>query len=117
METLLALKQQALSQQTMKFHLRIYDSFNYMEESEAYNHGQYETYEDAMVAAKEIVKEFFVENWKSGMTAKDLFVQYCIYGEDPIIVPNEHGKHPSFSARTYAEEIHETIFKKLERSK
>jgi hypothetical protein len=98
----------------MKFYLRIYDNFNYMEESEAYNHGQYETYADAMVGAKAIVEEFFVDNWKSGMTAENLFGQYCMYGEDPIILPNEHGEHPRFSARRYAEEIHETIFKKLQ---
>ena len=85
-----------------------------MDESDAYNHGQYETYEEAMEAAKAIVDEFFVHNWKSGSTAEDLLVQYCLYGEDPIILPNEHGKHPSFSARTYAVENAETICKKLQ---
>ena len=85
-----------------------------MDESKAYNHGKYETYEDAMGAAKAIVEEFFVHNWKSGVTGESLLGQYCLYGEDPIILPNEHGKHSSFSARNYAEEIHETICKKLQ---
>jgi hypothetical protein len=98
----------------MKFYLRVYDNFNYMEESEAYNHGQFETYADALVKAKAIVEEFFVENWKRGMTAENLFEQYCMYGEDPIILPDEHGELPRFSARIYAQEIHETIFKKLQ---
>src|SRR5215831_4443497 len=98
----------------MKFHLRVYDNFHYMDESEAYNHGQYKTYEEAIVAAKAIVEEFFVHNWKSGVTAGDLLGQYALYGEDPIILPNEHGEHPSFSARAYAGEIAETICKKLQ---
>ena len=85
-----------------KFHLRVYDNFHYMDESEAYNHGQYETYEDALIAAKAIVDEFFENNWKSGVTADYLLVQYSLYGEDPIILPNEHGEFESFSARTYA---------------
>jgi len=101
----------------MKFHLRVYDNFHYGDESEAYNHGQYETYEDAMVAAKAIVEEFFVHNSESRLTAGYLLGSYCLYGEDPIIVPNEHGEHPSFSARTYAREIHETICKKTSRLK
>lgn len=98
----------------MKFHLRVYDNFHYMDESEAYNHGQYETYEDAMLAAQAIVEEFFMDNWESGMTAEYLLGRYCLFGEDPIILPDDHGEHPSFSARTYAGEIAETICKKLE---
>ncbi len=86
-----------------------------MDESEAYNLGKYETYEDAMVAAKAIVEEFFVQNLKRGLTAEQLRAQYCFYGEDPIILPNEHGEHPVFSARDYADEIYEKICKKLQR--
>lgn len=98
----------------MKFHLRVYDNFHYMDESEAYNHGEYETFEEALIAAKAIVEEFFVSNWKTAPTARDLAAQYFTYGEDPIILPNEHGEHSSFSAWTYAEKIHETIFKRLQ---
>lgn len=87
----------------MKFHLRVYDNFHYMDESEAYNHGQYETYEDALLAAKAIVDKFFEHNWKPGITIDKLIEQYIFFGEDPIIIPNEHGGHGYFSARTYAE--------------
>ena len=59
----------------MKFHLRVYDNFHYMDESEAYNHGEYETYEEALIAAKAIVEEFFVGNWKTALTARDLAAQ------------------------------------------
>ncbi len=58
-----------------------------MDESEAYNHGKYKTYEDALIAAKAIVEEFFVNNWKSGVTGGYLLGQYCLYGEDPTYFP------------------------------
>ena len=86
----------------IKFHLRVYDNFHYMDESEAYDHGQYDSYEDALIAAKAIVDEFFEHNWISGITPDSLIGQYSIYGEDPVILPNEHGKQVRFSARTYA---------------
>ncbi|MCO5249592.1 MAG: hypothetical protein M9887_11675 [Chitinophagales bacterium] len=73
-----------------------------MNESEAYDYGQYETYEDALIVAKKIVDDFFIHNWEKGITPIDLLAQYCLYGEDPIILP-----HPDderwFSARVYAE--------------
>lgn len=98
----------------MSFHLRVYDNFHYTDESEAYNYGQYETYEDALIAAKSIVDEFFVHNWKIGIDPDYLIGQYSLYGEDPIILPNEHGKHESFSAWNYANCIAAEICRKLE---
>lgn len=98
----------------MKYHLRVYGNFHYMDESEAYNLGQYETYEDAIVAAKAIVEGFFVHNWKSGVEAKHLLEQYYQFGEDPIILPNEPGENPSFSARTYTQENYKIICENIE---
>ncbi|MFN4762350.1 hypothetical protein ACKGJN_04435 [Gillisia sp. Q332] len=48
-----------MTTETKKFHLRVYDNFHYMDESEVYNHGQYDTYEAALIAAKAIVDDFF----------------------------------------------------------
>ncbi|MFZ2284959.1 MAG: hypothetical protein WAV86_13890 [Lutibacter sp.] len=103
-----------MTTKTKRFHLRVYDNFHYMDESQAYNYGQFATYEEALIAAKAIVDEFFEHNWKSGVTPDYLNVQYCLYGEDPIILPNEHGKLESFSARTYASISAEEICRKLE---
>ena len=100
-----------------KFHLRIYENSHYMDESEAYNHGQYNSYEDAIIGAQKIVDEFFEHNWRPGVTPDDLMVLFCLYGEDPIILPNEHGKHEPFSARTYAEISAVNICRKLEKEK
>lgn len=58
-----------------KFHLRVNDNFHYMAESEAYDYGQYNTYEEALIAAKAIVDEFFEFNWRGGITS-DQFEKY-----------------------------------------
>ena len=92
-----------MKNETKFFYLRVYDNFHYMDESEAYNHGQYEHMKMAMIAAKAIVEEFFEHNWKSGNAPDYLILQYHLYGEDPIIIPNEHGEHERFSAWTYAD--------------
>jgi hypothetical protein len=98
----------------MKFHLRVYDNFHFADEFEAYNFGEYETYEDAIIAARAIVEEFFVHHWKRGMTAESLLQGHAQYGEEPIILPSEPGENICFSARTYANEIAETVCKKLQ---
>lgn len=82
----------------MTFHLRVYDNYHYGDETEAYNHGQYETYAAAIIAAKAIVANFFETNWKPGIKADDLLGQFLIYGEDPIILPDEIGENERFSA-------------------
>jgi hypothetical protein len=98
----------------MKYHLRVYDKFHYMDESEAYNHGNYKTYEEAERAAKKIVDEFLNQNWSRGKTADILLAEYSMYGEDPIILPVENPAGKKFSAREYADEIAELICRKME---
>ncbi len=99
---------------TKKFYLRVYDNYHYMDESEAYNTGEFETYGDAVIAAKAIVDEFFEHNLKSGISPDQLGVQYALFGDDPIILPNVHGEHERFSAHTYANIREEEICRKME---
>jgi hypothetical protein len=87
----------------MKFYLRVYDNYHYMDESEAYNFGQYETYEDALAGAKAIVDEFIEQYWRPETKPDEFLVGFALYGEEPIILPNEPGDHERFSARTYIE--------------
>ena len=103
-----------MTTETKKFYLRVYDNYHYTDESEAYNYGQYDTYEEALSAAQAIVDEFFEHNWKIGVTPDYLIGQYSLYGEDPIILPNEPGEFERFSARTYANISAEEICRKLE---
>ena len=100
----------------MKYHLRVYDNYHYMDESEAYNYGQYDSYEDALVAARLIVDEFFVRHWTKGASPDALMAQYCMYGEDPVILPGDFPGHERFSARAYAEVSAFEICRKLENS-
>ncbi|MHC4183907.1 MAG: hypothetical protein ACYSR0_11215 [Planctomycetota bacterium] len=87
------------------FYLRIYDNFHHMDESSAYNHGKYKTYELALGAARSLVREFFIENRRSGMTKEELLAAYSMYGEEPIIRSDENADFEPFSAREYAKEV------------
>jgi guanosine-3',5'-bis(diphosphate) 3'-pyrophosphohydrolase len=98
----------------MKYNLKVYDNYHYADESEAYNHGLYDTYEEAEIAAKAIVNEFLENNWNRGMNPIILIAQYCLFGEDPVIMPAENPAGKNFSAREYANEIAETICRRLE---
>lgn len=102
----------------MTFHLRVYDNYHYNDESEAYNTGLFNTYEDALQAAKGVVNEFLADNWRKGMTPKDLHVLFLMFGDDPIVVPNERIENfdmPNFSAREYVPKIIEEFCLNLEK--
>lgn len=98
----------------MKFHLRIYDNYHHWDETEAYNHGEYDNYNEALNEAKSIVYNWLREEWLEGKTPAVILASFALYGESPVILPNEHGKNNSFSASTYAHSIAEELCKKLE---
>ena len=83
-----------------------------MDESSAYIHGKYKTYELALGVARSIVREFFIENRNSGMTKDELLAAYAIYGEDPVIRSDEAVDFEQFSAREYAKEVAHEFGKK-----
>ena len=95
-----------------KYHLRVYDNFHYGDDSEAYNYGQFETYDLALIAAKKIVEESLRHEYKRGMSEQDLIVAYLFYGEDPAIIPSAPDEE-RFSARDYAHEVSEKICREL----
>jgi guanosine-3',5'-bis(diphosphate) 3'-pyrophosphohydrolase len=104
----------AMMAKEQKYQLRIYDNFHYMDESETYNSGDFETYDEALNAAKKIVDDFLIHNWKPGMTESELYDQYTSFGEDPMIIPVEHDKHEKFSALDYAKTSVKNLCSKLE---
>jgi hypothetical protein len=67
------------------FTVVIADNFHYMDEGESYEHGKFETLEDAIAAAKGIVDRFLVAALKPGMSAEQLYSQYTSFGDDPYI--------------------------------
>lgn len=98
----------------MKYHLRIYDNYHHADESEAYDHGEFETYDEAETEAKRIVTDSLKNNWSRGKSANILIAEYCMFGESPIILPAKNPKGASFSAIEYANGIAETVARDLE---
>jgi hypothetical protein len=86
----------------MKYKVCVDDNFHYMDESERYTLGEYDSSEEAMNVSKKRVDDFLISSYKDGMTAKELFDHYKGFGEDPFIVSED--KSVSFSAWSYAEE-------------
>jgi len=76
------------------------DNFHYMDESERYKLGTFETCKEAVAACMKIVDEFLEEGYKDGKSFRQLIEEYVFYGEDPFIVSSD--KTCFFSARDYA---------------
>jgi hypothetical protein len=84
----------------MSYRLLIDDNFHYMDADHRYEHGVFETKEEAIAAAKAIVDEFLTLNHEPGMTAEELYHAYTGFGDDPFIVGPEY--RVLFSAWDYA---------------
>lgn len=76
------------------------DNFHYVDESERYKLGEFETCEEAVAACVKIVDEFPEKGYKKGMSFKELYEGYLGFGEDPFVVSGD--ENCFFSAWTYA---------------
>ena len=95
----------------MKYKVLVDDNSHYMDESDRYEAGEFDTVEKAIQACKRVVDEFLIDNYKPGMTSDELSAQYSLYGEDPFIVGA--GEKVPFSARDYASARAEEICKSV----
>ena len=84
----------------MQYQVFVDDNFHYMDESERYQLGDFDSLEAAVTACKRIVDEFLVLNHHVGMSSGELLTNYALYGEDPFVFSGD-GTVP-FSARDYA---------------
>lgn len=84
------------------YKILVYDNFHYMDASESYEAGSYGTAEEAIAAAKKIVDNFLLAEYRSRMKAAELFKQYTSFGDDPHIASSD-GHSVAFSAWQYAE--------------
>jgi hypothetical protein len=73
----------------MKYTVFIDDNFHYMDESYRCKHGDFETGEEALEAAKRIVDESLASLHTEGMTASKLYDHYVTFGDDPFIIPED----------------------------
>jgi len=84
------------------FTLFVADNFHYMDEEETYQCGEFDTWTEAVQAARQIVDEFLADAIKQGVSPGAVYSHYTLFGEDPYIVPTPDGEH--FSAWKYAEQ-------------
>ncbi len=86
----------------MKYTVYVDDNFHYMDESKRYKLGEYETADEAVKQAKELIDGFLISAYKMDQTAAELFRHYTNFGKDPFIVPKD--EESAFSAWNYARE-------------
>lgn len=83
-----------------RYKVMVDDNFHYMDESERYSAGEYDTCEEAIEKCKCIVDDFLLAVLMPSMTAEQLMEMYIFFGEDPFILSQDRGC--SFHARDYA---------------
>jgi hypothetical protein len=83
------------------FRVLVDDNFHYMDETERYELGVFDTLEAATQAAQALVDEGLLAALQPGLTAEQLYRHYMAMGEDPFIVPPDT-RPVTFSAWAYA---------------
>jgi hypothetical protein len=91
----------------MTYTVHVDSNSSYMDETERYTLGEFESSDEAIAACKKIVNEFLLTSYRPGMTAGEMFSQYMTFGEDPFIVSTD--QECAFSARDYAKQRCEGI--------
>lgn len=86
----------------MKYTVFVDDNFHIGEEEERYKLGEYDSCQEAVEACKKIVDEFLNTEFKEGMSFKELWEGYMMFGEDPFI--QEGDSNCRFSAWNYAKQ-------------
>ena len=83
-----------------RYRVLVDENSHYMDESERYLSGEYDSCETAVAACKRIVDDFLLGAYKPLMTARELMELYTSFGEDPFILSAD--ADCSFSAWNYA---------------
>jgi hypothetical protein len=83
-----------------KYEVFVDDNFHFLDGSERYKLGEFETCEEAVSVCMKIVDEFLEKGYKKGMSFNELYTGYTGFGEDPFIVSNDEACF--FSAWGYA---------------
>jgi hypothetical protein len=92
----------------MPFTVIVADNFHYMDKSENYKLGDFDSLEQAVEAAKRIVDECLASGYQSGESASSLYQRYTSFGPDPYIIsPGTSGV--LFSEWNYARQRCESI--------
>src|SRR6185369_13898070 len=88
-----------------RYKVLVDDNFHYQDADARWEHGNYESVEEALAACREIVDRSLEEQYRVGMSAEALYHRYVSFGEDPFIVAQDGtDKGVIFSAWSYAGE-------------
>ena len=82
-----------------KYKVYIDDNYNYMDESERYEVGSYNSLEKAIEKCKKITIRSLEDLYEKGITPEKLSAQWSMFGDDPFIVGG--GGSVPFSARKF----------------
>jgi hypothetical protein len=86
-----------------RYKVMVDDNFHHMDEEERYEHGVYETVEEAIAACHAIVNHSLQKAYKPGISAEALYELYTHFGDDPfIVVVDGADEKVEFSAWDYA---------------
>ncbi len=91
----------------MKYRVYIDAHARQMDTSQRSLHGEYDSAEQALAAAREVVRARLVEEHRPGMKASELLERYARRGEAPYIIPM--GEETLFDANEYARERAEQL--------
>jgi hypothetical protein len=93
-----------------RYKVLIDENFHYMDKDHRYEHGTFDTAEQAIKACHTIVDSALQDIYAPGMSAAVLFTRYTLFGEDPFIVPLDRtAPSADFSAWDYAKAQSEII--------
>ncbi len=85
-----------------KYIVKVDDNFHYMDESERYFGGLYNTLEEAIEKCKKITIESLESFYKKDIKPNELLTQWTLFGEDPFIVTESKSQNKvPFSARKF----------------
>jgi len=82
------------------YEVMVDDNYHYVDESERYRLGAFDSCAEATAACRKLVDEYLLSAAKPGMAAEELWESYAAFGEDPFIVSTDEGC--AFSAWDYA---------------
>lgn len=92
-----------------QYKVLVADNYHYGDPDDRYEHGIFDTLDAALAACRAIVETSLSELHAPGMSARELYHRYRLFGADPFIVsvgpaaPNE-ATEPPFSAWDYAQQ-------------
>ncbi len=93
-----------------QYTVEVDDNYHFMDESERYKKGTYDSYAEAVRVCQEIVDRSFTGPFAAGITAEQLYASYTQYGEDPFIIDETpNGGIVEFSAWDYAKSRAEVV--------